>query len=70
MIGHHIGRSWPDSGTPIEGACPCPQEPCGLIAQENIDPACEQHRPTKTIRSGHAAEDCPALASTPKPESG
>lgn len=55
--GAHIGRSW--SGTPIEDECPCPKADCGLVVWGQTDPECEQHQPTKTIRQGHDAEDCP-----------
>lgn len=59
MRDDHVSRSWPESGTPIEDECPCPQEPCGHVRWDRIDPSCEQHRPTKTIRSGHRPEHCP-----------
>ncbi len=53
----HWGRSW--DGHPLEDACPCPKEPCGLVSRP--DPDCEQHAPrfAKTMRRGHKAEDCP-----------
>ncbi|MEU7243393.1 hypothetical protein [Streptomyces sparsogenes] len=56
----HIGRSFAGGGH-IEALCPCPLAPCGLVDTENVDPECDQHPPTrcKTIRTGHAAEDCP-----------
>lgn len=62
----HIGRHWPPSyrvGGPetIEDECPCPVEPCGLVAHHKIDPDCPQHAMSaaKTIRSNHLAKDCP-----------
>jgi hypothetical protein len=53
----HIGRAW--SGHEIEDACPCEQEPCGLVATP--DPSCVQHSRTKTIRQSHRADQCAAL---------
>jgi hypothetical protein len=53
----HMGRAW--SGHEIEDACPCEQEPCGLVATP--DPECVQHSRAKTIRQSHPAESCPAL---------
>jgi hypothetical protein len=57
----HISRSWPTTGTPIEDECPCPQEPCGHVARDRIDPDCPQHpiQRAKTIRSCHTPENCP-----------
>lgn len=61
MTNFHISRSWPDAGTPLEDECPCPQEPCGHIAQSRIDRECPQHGTgMKTLRSTHAPEECPA----------
>jgi uncharacterized small protein (DUF1192 family) len=56
---HHIGRSW--DSHPLEDACPCPQEPCGLVDREKADPTCTQHAAgrCKTMRQGHRAGDCP-----------
>lgn len=58
----HIGRSFDGPGL-LEEACPCPKQPCGLVAKgdaERVD--CPEHalRAAKTIRSWHAAENCPA----------
>lgn len=64
----HIGRSF--DGHPLEDACPCPQEPCGLIDVSRIDPTCGQHSLAagKTIRQSHTPERCPVTAPTsPKP---
>lgn len=55
---YHVGRAW--SGTDIEDACPCPQEPCGLVSMNSADPSCEQHRPDKTTRQVHASSQCPS----------
>lgn len=57
---HHVGRSW--TAHPLEDACPCPQEPCGLVALSKVDPECQQHAgaAAKTFRQSHRAEDCPA----------
>lgn len=59
----HIGRSFGDDHH-LEDDCPCPQEPCGLIAVNRIDPECPEHdfRWAKTIRQGHSPANCP-----PKP---
>jgi hypothetical protein len=67
MSGYHIGRHWPSGyrknnvGATIEDNCPCEVEPCGLVSYDKIDPDCPQHGPmaAKTIRTSHAAEDCP-----------
>ena len=58
----HISRGWPGH-THMEDACPCPQEPCGLVAFSRIDPSCTEHPPSrsKTIRNSHPASECPAL---------
>ena len=58
----HISRGWPGQ-THIEDACPCPQEPCGMVAYSRISPECDQHPPSrsKTIRDSHPAAICPAL---------
>lgn len=59
LHGYHIGRSF--SGHFLEDECPCPQEPCGLVAVESVDPTCPQHpvERSKTIRQSHLAEHCP-----------
>ncbi|MEZ0096360.1 hypothetical protein [Streptacidiphilus sp. EB129] len=65
----HVGRSW--SGTYLEDPCPCPKAACGLVIQEEADPACDQHpvNARKTMRQRHAAGDCPGHARpTPLPE--
>lgn len=56
----HIGRSFGDDHH-LEDECPCPQEPCGLIAVAKIEPGCPQHDFTMamTIRQSHSAADCP-----------
>ena len=33
----HISRGWPGQ-THIEDACPCPQEPCGMVANAAPSP--------------------------------
>lgn len=55
----HIGRGF--TGTRVEDNCPCPKEPCGLVAQPRAVPHCDQHRPgsCKTIRQSHPADRCP-----------
>jgi hypothetical protein len=55
----HVGRSW--SGSPLEDACPCPQQPCGLVAVNEADPQCVEHSrilPPKTMRQGHMPDRC------------
>ena len=54
----HIGRAW--VGHAIEDECPCPQEPCGLVDDARVDPACPHHpiNVGKSIRQGHPAERC------------
>lgn len=69
----HIGRHWPNTyraeaagnseHPPIEAECPCPREPCGLIAMSKVHPDCKQHTIDQTIRSSHKAEDCPGARS-------
>ncbi|WP_327379423.1 hypothetical protein [Streptomyces sp. NBC_01212] len=58
----HIGRSWDGPGD-IEALCPCPKAGCGLVDVDNVSGECSQHSPLrcKTIRSGHAADDCPGI---------
>lgn len=58
MSEFHIGRSF--TGHHIEDGCPCPKGLCGL-AIAGADPECPEHwfGAAKTIRQGHAAEDCP-----------
>lgn len=54
----HIGRSF--TGHTVEDACPCPQEPCGLIDQTRTSTECEHHAfwAAKTIRQAHSAGQC------------
>lgn len=54
----HIGRSFAD--THLEDACPCPQEPCGLIARDQVRPDCPEHAvwAGKSIRQGHRPDAC------------
>jgi hypothetical protein len=56
--GWHIGRCW--NGSRVEDECPCPKAPCGLVVQGQIDPNCEQHKLTQTIRQSHPPDKCPA----------
>lgn len=60
MDSWHISRGWPGH-THVEDACPCPQEPCGLVAYVRIDPNCTEHPVQfgKTIRTSHMASLCP-----------
>jgi hypothetical protein len=60
----HIGRSF--AGHPLEDDCPCPQEPCGLIALDRADNDCPQHgfQKAKTMRQSHVAEQCPGPGAT------
>ena len=57
----HVSRSWPGTGTPMEDECPCPQEPCGYVAQDRVVEGCPQHTiaAAKTIRDAHPADECP-----------
>lgn len=58
--GQHSGRSF--VGTEIEDACPCPQEPCGLVDYARAHPDCEHHpiERRKTMRQIHDAQACAA----------
>lgn len=58
----HIGRSWSD-GRHLEDACPCPQEPCGLVDRMKVVAECDQHPPqaAQTMRQRHEAKDCPGF---------
>jgi hypothetical protein len=60
----HVGRAW--VGHAIEDACPCPQEPCGLVDYMKADPSCPHHAmaAAKTIRQAHSADKCPACVDT------
>lgn len=55
----HIGRAW--TGHDIEDRCPCPQEACGLVAEDKIDPSCPEHaiEQGRTTRSTHRESSCP-----------
>lgn len=59
-MNHHVGRSW--AGHPLEDACPCPKEACGLVSQPSNE--CTEHplHAMKTIRQSHRSQDCPGLA--------
>lgn len=37
----HVGRTW--TGHAIEDACPCPQEPCGLVDISHAHPDAGGH---------------------------
>ena len=54
----HVGRAW--RGTELEDKCPCPKEPCGLVALSKVDPDCPQHSLAagKTLRQSHFASLC------------
>lgn len=62
----HMGRSW--SGHHMEDECPCPQEPCGLIARDKVVETCPQHYfgRSKTMRSIHRVEDCERITAENK----
>lgn len=68
MTATHIGRSWPGA-TPIEDACPCPKEPCGLVDREKAHPDCPDHpmERMKSVRQSHSAADCPGTKPAPAP---
>jgi hypothetical protein len=55
----HISRSF--VSTHLEDACPCPQEECGFVARDRVDPACLHHpvERGKTIRRAHRPDACP-----------
>lgn len=59
----HVGRSW--STHELEDACPCPQEPCGLVDAGKVDPKCPEHSfaAAKTLRQSHLSTDCPGATS-------
>ncbi|ONI48658.1 MULTISPECIES: hypothetical protein [unclassified Streptomyces] len=60
--GNHIGRSFPGMAADIEAACPCAKAPCGLLVQDEVTAACDQHHwsAAKTMRQSHPAAECPA----------
>ncbi|MFC8282909.1 hypothetical protein [Streptomyces cyaneofuscatus] len=60
--GNHIGRSFPGMAADIEAACPCAKAPCGLVVQDEVTKACDQHHwsAAKTMRQSHPAAECPA----------
>lgn len=66
IIMSHVGRSW--VGHWMEDACPCPQEECGLVDWDKIDPECPQHSLTaaKTLRQIHDNVKCPGAQDTEK----
>lgn len=53
----HVGRAF--TGTGIEDTCPCPKAPCGLVIDEQAEPACAEHGGSQTMRQGHSADQCP-----------
>lgn len=59
VMDSHVGRSF--SGHPLEDECPCPKEPCGLVAMTRASADCTEHALTagKTIRQSHPSERCP-----------
>lgn len=60
----HIGRSFTD--TRLEDVCPCPKEPCGLVAFSKALESCEYGHhwaSARTIRQGHSAAKCPGTKS-------
>ncbi|MFF7631430.1 hypothetical protein [Streptomyces cyaneofuscatus] len=61
-VGNHIGRSFPGMDPDIEAACPCAKAPCGLVVQDEVTKACDQHHwsAAKTMRQSHPAAECPA----------
>ena len=63
MTSHHMSRSWPGTGTPMEDGCPCPKTDCGLVDANSVHPECDQHpfQQAKTMRHMHLADECPAL---------
>ncbi|MFJ6073664.1 hypothetical protein ACIQFU_22955 [Streptomyces sp. NPDC093065] len=67
--GHHIGRSFRGMATDIEAACPCPKAPCGLVIQDEVTEACDQHHwsSAKSMRQSHPADECPAVPAVPLP---
>ncbi|MEU4051311.1 hypothetical protein AB0F09_19190 [Streptomyces olivaceus] len=64
----HIGRSFRGMAADIEAACPCPKAPCGLVVEDGVTEACDQHHwsAAKTMRQSHPADQCPA-ADVPVP---
>ncbi|MBZ6290354.1 hypothetical protein KVH30_02050 [Streptomyces olivaceus] len=60
----HIGRSFRGMSADIEAACPCPKAPCGLVVEDGVTEACDQHHwsAAKTMRQSHPADQCPASA--------
>lgn len=60
----HIGRCWsgPDR---LSFDCDCPTTPCGLTVLGKWLPDCRFHGMDKTIRQGHAAENCPGHEEIP-----
>ena len=58
MTDIHVGRSWTDNR--LEQFCPCPLEPCGLVARDKAHPDCEEHTTrARTMRQIHETENCP-----------
>lgn len=59
MTSSHVGRTWSDNR--LEQLCPCPLEPCGLVALDKTHPECEEHTTrARTMRQIHEAADCPS----------
>lgn len=54
----HLGRAF--HGHETEDRCPCPQQDCGLIHENDVVEECDQHhfKAAKTIRQMHRANEC------------
>lgn len=66
---YHYSRSWNGPGhLETQDECTCAKAPCGMVLSDTWalsrgDSHCPNHDFTRTIRSSHRAEDCPALTS-------
>lgn len=53
----HYSRGW--TGDPFAPVCGCELAPCGLVDSTRLNPECDQHAPTRTMRAMHFADRCP-----------
>lgn len=67
---YHLSRSWSGPGwLETSEECTCEKAPCGMVLSNGWEWAkgqgCPHHDFTRTIRSSHTADNCPALKAYP-----
>lgn len=64
---YHYSRAWTGPGlAELDPECTCEKAPCGMVLSAGWGVSkgenCPNHDFTRTIRSSHREEDCPALS--------